>query len=192
MPLADAIVVLGCRIQPTGRPAPAASRRAAAGASAFLSRVAPLVIASGGRRWGEHVEARAIGRAVLDLGVPSSALIEELVSLSTRENAVFSAAILRGLGGRRAAVVTCPWHMARALACFRRVGVEALPFPTQRAALSPLGRLYLQAHEAVCRPRDARALASDVVLTATAARFAAWHGGPGGVIPSDARSQVTA
>jgi uncharacterized SAM-binding protein YcdF (DUF218 family) len=173
---ADAIVVLGCRIEPSGRPAAAASRRAAAAASAFQSGVAPLVVASGGRRWDAHIEARAIRRRVIEAGVPAAAVLEELVSLSTRENAVCSAAILHGLGARRAAVVTCPWHMARALACFRRAGVEAVPFPTRLGDLSPGRRAYLQAHEAVCRGLDARAMATSGVLAASAARFAAWRG----------------
>ncbi len=161
---ADAIVVLGCRIGPSGRPAPPAARRAARAASAFLAGTAPWVVASGGRRWSGQIEARSLGRAMIAAGVPAGAVIEELCSLSTRENAIFSAAILARLGARRAAVVTCPWHMPRALADFRAAGVDALPLPTAPPVLSPGQRLYLEAHEAVCRILDARAMRRSMLL----------------------------
>src|SRR5262249_345526 len=125
---ADAIVVLGCRIAPSGRPAAPAARRAAPAARAYLAGAAPWVGRGGGGRWGGggRGEARAMGRAIQAAGVPASAIVEELCSLSTRENAVFSAAVLRRLGARRAAIVTCPWHMARALASFRAAGVSVV------------------------------------------------------------------
>ncbi len=154
---ADAIVVLGCRIGPSGRPGLPAARRAATGASAYLAGVAPRIVVSGGRRWGSQIEARALGRAMVSAGVPAGAVVEELCSLSTFENAIFSAAVLAELGARRAAVVTCPWHMARALQSFRAAGVEALPLPTGVAEIPRLGRLYLEVHERVCTALDARA-----------------------------------
>jgi len=169
---ADAIVVLGCQIGPSGRPAPAAARRAAMGASAFFAGVAPRILVSGGRRWGSHVEARAIRRALVSAGVPAGAVIEELCSLSTYENAIFSAAILTHLGARRAAVVTCPWHMARALDSFRAAGVDALPLPSGIAEIPRARRLYLEVHEIVCGLLDARAMRRAEVLVESATRFA--------------------
>ena len=168
---ADAIVVLGCRIAPSGRPGAPAGRRAATAAGAFHAGVAPLVVVSGGRRWGSHIEARAIGGALLGAGVPASALVEELCSLSTYENAVFSAALLRRLGARRAAVVTCPWHMARALANFREAGVDARPIPTGVVDMPVSRRLYLEAHEIACGWLDARAMRRADLLARSAARF---------------------
>jgi uncharacterized SAM-binding protein YcdF (DUF218 family) len=185
---ADAIVVLGCGIRPSGRPGPPAARRAASGASAYFAGVAPRILVSGGRRWGAHVEARVISARLVAAGVPRSAIIEELFSLSTSENAIFSAAALRGLSASgppdatgaqrppRAAVVTCPWHMARALACFRAAGVDAAPFPTGVADLSRVRRAYLELHEIVCRRLDMRAMARSRVLAASAAAFTARAG----------------
>ncbi len=179
---ADAIVVLGCRIAPSGRPAAPAARRAATGASAFFAGVAPRIVVSGGRRWGSHVEARALRRALEGAGVPASAVVEELCSLSTYENAVFSAAVLARLGARRAAVVTCPWHMARALRSFRAAGVDAVPLPTGLAEIARPRRLYLELREIVCSQLDARALRRAEVLTASAARF-------GGLDPAHGAAQ---
>jgi len=170
---ADAIVVLGCRIAPSGRPAAPAARRAATGASAFFAGVAPRIVVSGGRRWGSQIEASALRRALEGAGVPAGAVIEELCSLSTYENAIFSAAILARLGARRAAVVTCPWHMARALRAFRAAGVDAHALPTGVAEIPRPRRLYLEAREIVCSHLDARALRRADVLAESAARFAA-------------------
>ena len=167
---ADAIVVLGCRITAAGRPGAPAARRAAAGASAFFAGVAPRIVVSGGRRWGAQSEARALGTALRQAGVPATAVIEEHWSLSTHENAVCSAAILARIGARRAAVVTCPWHMARALQSFRAAGVDALPLPTGLAEMSWLRHLYLELHEVVCTSFDARAMRRTEVLAAGAAR----------------------
>ncbi|MFT3775503.1 MAG: YdcF family protein [Minicystis sp.] len=167
---ADAIVVLGCRIAPSGRPGPAAVRRVATAASAYLAGVAPRVVVSGGRRWGSQIEARAMRGVLEDAGVPSGAIVEELCSLSTYENAVFSAAVLRRLGAQRAAVVTCPWHMARALANFRAAGVDAAPIPAARVEAPLSRRLYLHAHEVVCSWLDARAMRRADVLARAAAQ----------------------
>jgi uncharacterized SAM-binding protein YcdF (DUF218 family) len=168
---ADAIVVLGCRIAPSGRPAPPAARRAATAAGAFRAGIAPLVVASGGRRWGSQIEARALRLALVQAGVPPSAVLEELCSLSTYENAVFSAALLTRVGARRAAVVTCPWHMARALQSFRAAGVDAIPFPTPAADIPRLRRVYLEVHEIACRFFDARAMRRADVLAESAAHY---------------------
>lgn len=173
MPLyADAIVVLGCRILSSGRPAATAARRAATAARAYREGVAPYVIASGGRRWGSQTEARALSAELRRGGVPEEAILQDLWSFSTYENAIFSAALLRGLRGRRAAVVTCPWHMARALQNFRDAGVEACALPTPEAPPRLLVRIYREAHELVSTWLDAQAMRRRRVLRESAARLA--------------------
>jgi uncharacterized SAM-binding protein YcdF (DUF218 family) len=169
---ADAIVVLGCRIAVSGRPAPAAERRARAAASALHAGVAEVVVVSGGRRWGSQIEARAISAVLREAGVPASAIVEELCSLSTHENAVLSAAVLRRMGARRAAIVTCPWHMARALENFRAAGVDAVPIPAARVDAPWSRRVYLHAHEVVCSWLDARAMRRADVLAQAALEIA--------------------
>jgi uncharacterized SAM-binding protein YcdF (DUF218 family) len=120
----DVIVLLGCR-----NGSAAARRRSAAAAAAWHARIAPLVLISGGRRWAEIAEAEAFGRELQQLGVPQSAIVPELCSLTTRENARYCARILRARGARRTAIVTCDWHLPRALACFRASGIDALGLP---------------------------------------------------------------
>jgi uncharacterized SAM-binding protein YcdF (DUF218 family) len=169
---ADAIVLLGCRIGPSGRPLLPAMRRAETAARAYHRGVAPVLVVSGGRRWGEHAEATALARELGREGVPESAIVEELCSLSTHENAVFSAAILRRLGARRAAIVTCWWHMPRALANFRAAGVDAVAIPTEVRELGLGGRAHVLTHELVSGWFDARARRRESALCAAAEQLA--------------------
>jgi len=60
-------------------------------------------------------------------------------SLDTRENAEYSARILRRQGIGRVFLVTHAWHMARARAAFARAGIETVAAPTGFARLSDSG-----------------------------------------------------
>lgn len=177
-PDADAIVVLGCRIHSSGRPAPPAARRVAAAARAYRDGVAPWVIASGGRRWGAQIEARVLSAELRRAGVPKDVILEELWSLTTCENAIFSEVLLRRLGGRRAAVVTCPWHMRRALQDFRAAGVDAFGVPALFDAGAPsaspraepmVARALRRGHEIASMWLDARRMRRPRVLRESAA-----------------------
>ena len=163
---ADAIVVLGCRVLPCGRLTTAAHGRASAAADAYHTGVAPLVVASGGRRWGAIVEALALRDALVARGVPASAILAELWSMTTYENAVFSTALLNRLGARSAVVVTCSWHAPRALMSFRSAGIDVTSWPREAAA-PPFDRVA----EEVRRVFDARALRRATHLTRSAASF---------------------
>lgn len=165
---ADAIVVLGCRVLPSGRPTTAARRRAQKAAEAYLQGVAPHIIASGGRRWGSLIEADTLRHEIVAAGVPEGAVTRELWSLTTHENAVFSAEILRRMGASRIAVVTCAWHAPRAIENFRAVGVNAFALPSAGVSAGVFRRVYRVGHEMVCTWLDARAITtrSHVLLDA--------------------------
>ncbi|MRG95127.1 YdcF family protein [Polyangium spumosum] len=161
---ADAIVVLGCRVLFSGRLTTAAARRAAKAAEAYHAGVAPHIVTSGGRRWGAQIEAEALRRELVRAGVPEDAVTSELWSLTTHENAAFSAEILRRRGARRACVVTCAWHVERAIQDFRAVGVDAWPLPSEGVRAGLLRRVYRRGHEVVCTWLDRRALRRAHVL----------------------------
>ena len=163
---ADAIVVLGCRVSPSGRVTSTLAGRAEAASSAFLSGVAARVVASGGRRWGSSVEALALREALIVRGVPDAAIVTELWSLTTYENAVFSAALLRRLGARRAVVVSCEWPLPRAIESFRAAGIDATPW----ARPSSPG-LYDRCAERFRRAYDGLAMRRTSVLRESARHF---------------------
>lgn len=127
----DALVLLGCRIGPGRALSPTAERRVARAARAFADGLAPVVIVSGGRHWAGHAEADVMAEALCLCGVPREALVLELLSLSTCENARYSVRLARSLDAVSLGIVTCDWHMRRAQSAFRAAGVEAGAVPAR-------------------------------------------------------------
>lgn len=114
------------------------------------------VLLSGGRTWAGQVEATAFRSWLVERGgVPETATWIECCSLSTAENARYSARILAEQGVRRVGVVTCDWHMPRALGAFLRAGLEAVPVPAPSPQGSFLQRLARTLRERVAGPLDA-------------------------------------
>jgi cyclophilin family peptidyl-prolyl cis-trans isomerase len=122
----DALVLLGCRVAAGVLPPPA-RRRVACATRAYAEGCSPRIVVSGGREWEGHVEADRLAEELVQQGVPREALLLERASQRTRENAKRTAELLEPLGLRRIGLVTCDFHVARALFCFRRVGFEAEP-----------------------------------------------------------------
>ena len=91
---------------------------------------------------------------LLRAGVPSSQVVRERCSLTTRDNARLTASILRRFEPGVVTLVTCEWHMRRAAALFRREGlvVDLLAVPSPPAA--PLARCYRAGHEWVSATLD--------------------------------------
>jgi uncharacterized SAM-binding protein YcdF (DUF218 family) len=171
--VADAIVVLGCRVLASGALSKPGAARTARAARAFREGVAPWIVASGGRRWGAHVEATRMRVDLVARGVPRQAVREELLSLSTFENAVFTSAALERAGARRVALVTCAWHMRRAIESFRAFGLDVLAMPADVAAAGAATLATRRVHEASSGRLDAARRARSASLREIARHFAA-------------------
>jgi uncharacterized SAM-binding protein YcdF (DUF218 family) len=136
VPHAQAIVVLGGTVSPpSGRSTEINLGRAGRvwyAARLFHAGKAPLVLLSGGGDLERQAfsEARAMAIFMHDLGVPAQALVLEETSRNTRENAAFSAALLKARGIDNILLVTSALHMPRALALFKAQGLEVTPAPT--------------------------------------------------------------
>ena len=87
------------------------------------------IVSSGGPPHGRDMipESEVMRQALLDLGVPDSMILLESESKVTREEAILSAEILHAHGITSCIVVTSDTHMRRALATFRRAGLDAVP-----------------------------------------------------------------
>ena len=112
----DAIVVLGCRVDPGGVPSPTLRRRAERAVELYHQGLAPRVVFSGGVGTFLPSEARAAADHARRLGLDPGAIILEETSTSTRENAEHVAAL--GQAGDRVLIVTDDYHVPRARRVF--------------------------------------------------------------------------
>ncbi|MBE7196614.1 MAG: YdcF family protein [Parafilimonas terrae] len=78
---------------------------------------------------GGIAEADIVSRQADTIGVPRTRLILENRSRNTRENAIFTAALVQPKPGERWLLVTSAWHMPRAVGCFRQAGFTIDAFP---------------------------------------------------------------
>ena len=138
--IADAIVVLGCRLKPDGSPSPALRRRVEYAAGLYESGAARVLLLSGG---GPDAvpEAEVMRALALAAGVPGAAVLVETASRNTAENAFASAGLLRRHGMVRVILVTDRQHLPRARLLFRLAGLQVIgtagvPAPSPVAAIS--------------------------------------------------------
>lgn len=138
IPQADAIVVLGGATRSTSYPRiiPDLSEqgdRVVSAAKLYKDQKAPLIIASGGRiEWkgGGTAEAEDIKKLLQIMGISPDVILVEPKSLNTHENAVEVKKILNQRGLNRVLLVTSALHTPRAIAIFRKEGINAIPAPT--------------------------------------------------------------
>jgi uncharacterized SAM-binding protein YcdF (DUF218 family) len=138
----DAIVVLGGGINPAMPPARTfpdlndSADRMWLAARLFHQGVAPRIVVSGGgfmaREDGATTEAAAMRLFLIDLGVPSDAIVPEDRSINTIENMRY---VRRMVGEGRVALVTSAYHMPRSLLIARREKLAVAAFPTDFRAL---------------------------------------------------------
>lgn len=142
-PTADAIVVLGGATEPALAPRPwvevsERGDRILYGARLYNQKRAPKLILSGGRvtwRGGDGPseapsEAADMKVLAMAMNVPESAIILEGDSLNTRQNAVNVQKILQAQSIDSVLLVTSALHMPRAVAIFKKLGINVLPAPT--------------------------------------------------------------
>jgi hypothetical protein len=120
---ADAIVVFGAAVWPSG-PSVALRVRTARAAALYAEGRAPLVLCSGGLSNGQS-EAQAMRALLRAQGVPAAAILPDDGGVSTRA----TIRSIRGFGaGRwtRVIAVSSPYHMERIGREARRQGVDAI------------------------------------------------------------------
>ncbi|MCA0303863.1 MAG: YdcF family protein [Proteobacteria bacterium] len=138
----DAIVVLGGGVSPAAPPEVPdpdltdAADRVWYAARLYHQGVAPRIIVSGGTLLDRPsdpaaTEAEGMRRFLVDLGVPSSAIVSEGDSRNTRENV---RNVRRLVGDARVALVTSAVHMPRALQLAREAGLNVTGLATDWTA----------------------------------------------------------
>lgn len=97
---------------------------------------APMILVSGGGAGGVS-EAALMAHILIQSGVPTSQIVREESSRSTRENALFSSAFLGAMHAERFYLVTSAMHMPRARLAFEAVGLPMCPWPVDHQAFMP-------------------------------------------------------
>jgi uncharacterized SAM-binding protein YcdF (DUF218 family) len=124
---ADVIIVLGGGQAGT-------VRRTRHAEELYKAGYAPYILCLGGRP-GEtgRSEADRCARTARKHGIPDEAIILEEQSLSTEENAIEAARIMRARGWETAIVVSDDFHLWRANWMFEREGIETYTSPANQS-----------------------------------------------------------
>jgi uncharacterized SAM-binding protein YcdF (DUF218 family) len=141
LPPADAIVVLGGATAGVSPPrlypeVTDAGDRLIEAVRLYRSGKAPKILLSGGRiQWQPSAiplpsEAEDMEVLLQLFGIPDTALILEPNSLNTYQNAINTQKLLTQNHLNQILLVTSAFHMPRALAIFQKLGIDAIPAPT--------------------------------------------------------------
>jgi uncharacterized SAM-binding protein YcdF (DUF218 family) len=120
--------------------------------AADLARQYPdaTVIVSGGPKEADGSSEARVSAAMLQaMGVSADRIRIEDRSLSTAENARFTAALIAGARTERWALVTSAFHMPRAMGAFRKAGVHVIAAPCNYRTYRRPGFLAFRASDAL-------------------------------------------
>lgn len=121
----DVIIVLGAQVKEDGTPSVALERRLTAALETYQSDP-QIIICCGAQGANEPAAEGDVMRAwLIERGVREEDVIAETKSFNTRENLSYAKAIMQERGLSQALIVTSDYHVARALALCRQVGVAA-------------------------------------------------------------------
>jgi uncharacterized SAM-binding protein YcdF (DUF218 family) len=144
LPQVDAVVVLGGMVNnlskyPENTELNSAADRIIQTVRIFKSNKTKKVLFTGGSgslSFQDRTEAEGIKNLLVDLGIPQSAILIEDKSRNTRENAVYSKAILQKENLTKIILVTSAFHMERALHEFHDPEIEIFPCPTDYRSIT--------------------------------------------------------
>ncbi|MBQ6255417.1 MAG: YdcF family protein [Clostridia bacterium] len=120
----DAVIVLGCQVYADGQLSPQLELRLRAALDTYRDHPR-LIVATGGQGEGEPgPEGQIMREWLIGQGVPDTDVIAECESANTRQNLLNAKALLPE-GIKRVTVITSDYHLPRALALARDLGLEA-------------------------------------------------------------------
>ena len=129
-PAADAIVVLGARVNADGSPGSDLTSRTYHAVDLWLAGYAPHIICTGGFK-NERLSAAAVCRRfAIELGVPADRIFLADGSSNTIEDAASTAQVMADQAWGKAILVSHPLHLYRARWLFRRAGLNVVTSPT--------------------------------------------------------------
>ncbi len=96
----------------------------------------PIITTGGKLTEADATEAGIAKRFLIDFGVHENMIITETFSRTTKENAEYTAKILKEKGFRKPVLVTTAFHMKRAINNFRLFGIDVIPAPCSFRAIN--------------------------------------------------------
>lgn len=148
---ADAIVVLGARVEPDGQPGPDLRVRTQHAVRLFQRGLAPYLICTGGYQ-ADRLSAAAVAcDLAVDQGLPEGKVLLADGSMTTREDAVSAGELILNRGWQSAILVSHPLHLERARLLFEQQGITVYTSPTNTdlSTIPWRTRAWLTAREAV-------------------------------------------
>lgn len=145
----DCIIVLGCKVEADGRPAPMLTDRLEAGIALYQAGAAPKMLMSGDHGQAEYDEVNAMKQYAIDAGVPSADIFMDHAGFSTYETMYRAGAVF---DAKRVLVVTQEYHLYRALYLARALGLEAYGVSADYRAYP--GGAYRASREILARNKD--------------------------------------
>lgn len=148
---ADAIVILGARVESNGQPGPDLRVRTLHAVELFQRGLAPYLICTGGYQ-NDRLSAAAVAcNLAVSQGIPAERVLLADGSMTTREDAASAATLMTDRGWRTAILVSHPLHLERARILFEELGITAHPSPTSTYldAIPWETRIWLTSREAV-------------------------------------------
>ena len=146
---ADAIIVLGARVEENGDPGPDLRARTLHAVELFKKGMAPFVVCTGGYANDRLSAASVARRLAVSQGVPGNRVLRADGSMTTREDAASARDLMDSRSWRTAILVSHPLHLERARLLFEAKGVDVYTSPTStRLDMIPFGaRAGLTARE---------------------------------------------
>ncbi len=126
----DVIIGLGCPAHRDGTVSPLLRARVEKAVELYRKNYAPYLLFTGSAVYNHVVEAEAMKKLAIELGVPETAIHVETLARNTRQNAQFCAKILSEKRWRSAVIVTSPYHLRRAHLHFVKYNFELVSVPS--------------------------------------------------------------
>lgn len=122
---ADALIVLGAQVQPTGEPSVQLAWRLEAALEVFRQNPVPIVVSGGQGANEPRPEGEVMRDWLIEKGVPPEQILVDRKSTNTKENIRYAISLLEGRDVSRVMIVTSDYHLPRALAIARDEGLNA-------------------------------------------------------------------
>lgn len=119
----DVALVLGAQVYPSGRPSPYLAGRLDRAAELFRAGTVKVILVSGDNGETHYDEPTAMRNYLIDAGIPADKVVADFAGFDTYDSCVRADRIF---GVRKLVVVSQSYHVPRAVATCRLVGVDAV------------------------------------------------------------------